>query len=95
MVPEARRVYLSALFRARQQRSLDGVLHVAEAFAALGDRDAARQALVMASAMSAGSRRAEVAERMRAIRERLEGRMPAASGAADVTTRYALSAAGD
>lgn len=91
MVPEARRAYLSALFRARQQRSLDGVLHVAEAFAALGDRDVARQALFMASAMNAGSQQAEVAERMRALRERLEGHVPAVSGAGETAARYALS----
>lgn len=94
MVPEARRAYLSALLRARQQRSLDGVLHAAEAFAALGDRDAARQALVMASAMKAGYRQAELAERMRALRERLEGRVPAASGGG-IVSLSALSAAGD
>ena len=95
MVAEARRAYLSALLRARQQRSLDGVLHAAEAFAALGERDAARQALVMASAMSAGSGRAELAERMRTLRERLEGRVPAASGGGGIVSISALSAAGD
>ncbi len=79
--PEARRAYLAALFRARHQGSLDGVLRVAEAFAALGDRDAARQALLMASAMAAGTQQTEVAERMRAIRGRLEGRAPAAVSA--------------
>jgi len=33
----AHHAYLSALFRARDDRSVDGVLHVGEAFAALGD----------------------------------------------------------
>jgi predicted aminopeptidase len=66
----------------------------AEAFAALGDRADARQALVMASAMSAGSGRAELAERMHALRERLEGRVPAASGGG-IVSLSALSAAGD
>jgi hypothetical protein len=97
MVPEARRAYLSALFRARHQRSIDGVLRVAEAFAALGDRDAARQALVMASTMTGGTQQAEIAERMRAIRERLEGRVPTAvgDGSGDLITRFAESAGVD
>ena len=37
--PEARRLYLSALFHARDQRSLDGVLLATEAFGRLGDRN--------------------------------------------------------
>lgn len=91
MLSEARRAYLSALFRARHQRSLDGVLRVAEAFAALGDREAARQALVMAGTMTAGTQQTEIAERMRAIRERLERRAPAAvgGGSDELITRLA------
>ncbi len=89
MVPGARRAYLVALFHARRQRSIEGVLYVAEAFAALGDRDAARQALVTASAMAAGTQQTEIAERMRAIRERLEGRAPTAGsgGSEGLVTR--------
>lgn len=45
---EARRLYLSALFRARDQRSLDGVLLATEAFARLGDRDVVDQGLHIA-----------------------------------------------
>jgi len=91
MRAEARRAYLSALFRARSERSLDGVLRAAEAFAALGDRDAARQALVMAGTMTAGTQQAEIAERMRAIRERLERRAPTAvgGGSEELITRLA------
>lgn len=37
----ARSLYLSALFRARAQGSVDGVRRTAEAFAALGDREVA------------------------------------------------------
>lgn len=97
MEAEARRAYLAALFRARHQHSTDGALHVAEAFAALGDRDVARQALIMASAMTAGSQQAEIAGRMRVLRERLEGRAPAAAGAGggESVERFALSAAAD
>jgi len=39
MEAEARRAYLSALSRARAQRSLDGVLRATESFARLSDRD--------------------------------------------------------
>src|SRR5262249_38216928 len=37
--PEARRVYIAALFRARSEYSLDGVLRATEAFVRLGDHD--------------------------------------------------------
>lgn len=43
--PWARRSYLTAFVRAQRQGSLDGMLHAAEGFAALGDRDLARQCL--------------------------------------------------
>ena len=42
--PKARDLYLSALFRARDAGSRDGVLRVASAFEALGDREVASQA---------------------------------------------------
>jgi hypothetical protein len=42
--PRARDLYLSALFRARDAGSRDGVLRVAAAFDALGDREVAAQA---------------------------------------------------
>ena len=44
----ARANYLSALFRARDQRSLDGVLQAAHAFSRLGDASVVRQTLVVA-----------------------------------------------
>jgi hypothetical protein len=44
----ARANYLFALFRARDQRSLDGVLHAADAFSRLGDASVVRQALAVA-----------------------------------------------
>jgi hypothetical protein len=49
----ARQAYLTALFRARQQSALDGVLRAAEAFAALGDREVEAQCLRVALAMAA------------------------------------------
>jgi hypothetical protein len=50
---KAREIYLAALFRARQQDSLDGVLRVAEAFAALGDRDEVERCLRIAERLAA------------------------------------------
>jgi hypothetical protein len=44
----ARENFLFALFRARDQRSLDGVLQAADAFSRLGDASVVRQALVVA-----------------------------------------------
>ena len=44
----ARKSYLTALYRAQAQRSVDGVLQAAEGFAALGDRAAVENCLVMA-----------------------------------------------
>lgn len=44
----ARQHYLEALFRARGQRSLDGILRSAEAFAALGDQGVVQQCLRVA-----------------------------------------------
>jgi hypothetical protein len=48
----ARRVYLTALFRARRHGSLDGVLAAGEAFGRLGDREVDQQALAMATEMA-------------------------------------------
>jgi len=48
----ARRVYLTALFRARRHGSLDGVLAAGEAFGRLGDREVVQQALAVATDMA-------------------------------------------
>jgi hypothetical protein len=50
---QARTVYLMALFRARDERSSSGLLRVAAAFAALGDREVAERAVQLASAIEA------------------------------------------
>jgi len=64
-VPRARDLYLSALFRARDTGSLDGVLRVAASFNALGDRDvtvhAARMAHNLAARGVTPSQRAQLA----------------------------------
>jgi hypothetical protein len=46
--PDARRLYLAALFRAGGQHSLDGVLQATEAFSRLGDRDVVVQGVSIA-----------------------------------------------
>jgi len=68
---KARRIYSAALFRARQQGSLDGVLRAAEAAAALGDRDLAEQGLRIAEELAARAPDPERRERVRVLRERL------------------------
>jgi hypothetical protein len=55
----ARQAFLTALFRARQQRSLDGVLRAATGFGELGDRDTLAQALRMAERAAGPDPRAQ------------------------------------
>jgi hypothetical protein len=50
---EARGLYLKALFQARAQGSLDGVLRVTEAFANLGDQDVVDRGLRVARQLAA------------------------------------------
>lgn len=71
---KAQRIYLAALFRARQQSSLDGVLRTAEALAALGDREGVEQSVRIAEALAAQGRDAQATNRVRALRERLAAR---------------------
>ncbi len=77
---KARENYLAALFLARQQGSLDGVLRVAEAFAALGDREVVDGCLRIADrlALAGGDPRAPA--RVRAFREQLGVRSLEAEG---------------
>jgi len=49
----ARESYLNALFRARDERSIEGVLRSAQAFAALGDVDVVGYCLQVASRLAA------------------------------------------
>src|SRR5262249_56106254 len=55
----SRSLYLAALFRARQQGVVDGVLRTAEAFAGLGDREGVEQCLALARAPPLRSRAAQ------------------------------------
>lgn len=74
---------LDACLEARATGSADGVLQVAEAFAALGDRSVAEQCLVIAARLAGHSRDGQVVERVRAASERLEERLHAEAGEGD------------
>jgi hypothetical protein len=68
--PTARRLYLTAFFRARQQGSLDGVLRTAEAFAALGDREVVIQCLRVADQVAERAHDPQARARVEAFRGR-------------------------
>lgn len=70
----ARWTYRAALFRARQEGSLDGVLRVAEAFSALGDREVVAQCIRIAERLAARGRDAQAHDRVSALSERLANR---------------------
>lgn len=71
---DARQGYLGALFRARAEASLDGVLRATEAFATLGDRDVAEEGLRIAESVALRTGTAEARDRVLAHRARFEGR---------------------
>lgn len=68
----ARRAYLIALIRARQQQSLEGVLRAAEAFASLGDREVVQSCLRIAAGLAVQPGDARVPARVRRLKERVE-----------------------
>ena len=63
----ARESYWTALFRARRQGSLNGVLDTAEAFGALGDRVMVEQCIRIAERLAVLTGDAEAAERVRVL----------------------------
>lgn len=67
----AREVYLTALFLAREERSVEGVLRAAEAFAALGDRDVADHSLSVARRIADETRDRTAQARVAAAAARL------------------------
>jgi hypothetical protein len=69
-VAKARQAYLSALFRARSEGSLAGVLITAERFAELGDREVVEQCIRVARRVAAQSRDPYAEEHLRAFTER-------------------------
>jgi hypothetical protein len=73
---KARRIYLSALFQARAQGSLDGVLRVADAFLVLGDREVVYQCLRIAESLADRGRDASARVRVRAFEARLRDSFP-------------------
>lgn len=74
-----RQTYLDALSRARAQRSVEGILRVAEAFSALGDRAVVLQCLRMAENVAGKDERARA--RVRAFTAEQERDGSVASGA--------------
>ena len=70
--PKARRVYLSAFFRARREGSMEGVLRAAQAFAALGDMDVVRQCLRTAERLATRASDHQALARIRELQEQLE-----------------------
>lgn len=71
---KARQAYLAALFRARQEGSVDGVLRVAEAFADLGDREVVDRCVDVARATAARAHDARGEARVRVFAERWAAR---------------------
>jgi hypothetical protein len=80
--PTARRAYLSALFRARGEHSLAGVLGVAERFTALGDREIVGHAVSMAASLGVADGDGDAQRRLQKLRDELRG-----SDAAPLTVR--------
>lgn len=74
---KARQAYLTALFRARNEGSLDGVLRSLQAFAALGDREVLERGLYIAERLAAATPDLEARARVRAVREQLAGQFSA------------------
>jgi hypothetical protein len=69
-VAKARQAYLTALFRARSEGSLAGVLITAERYAELGDREVVEQCIRVARKVAAQSRDPYAEEHLRAFTER-------------------------
>ncbi len=77
---KARRLYLQAFIRARQQGSIDGLLRTAQAFSALGDREVADQGIRLAERLAAQSRDRRASDRVRAFRAQVAARSPDTKG---------------
>ena len=66
----ARRIYLTALFQARERRDAHAVARAGEAFAALGDHEVAERAFDVAMALAAQRRDVAAHDRIAALRAR-------------------------
>jgi hypothetical protein len=73
----ARQAYLTALIRARRDRSVEGALRSAEAFRRLADPDVVEQCLHIAGLLAAGDNEAQ--ERVREARTQWAARAPIGS----------------
>ena len=71
---DARQAYLGALFRARAEASLDGILRATGAFATLGDRDIVEEGLRIAESVASRTGTAEARDLVLEHRARFEGR---------------------
>ena len=71
---KARETYLAALFRARSQGSLEGVLRAAQGFADLGDHGIVEQCIRVARSVAARSRDPRAEDRVRIFAERWAAR---------------------
>ena len=76
----ARETYWTALFRARKQGSLNGVLQAAEAFGALGDRTMVEQCVKVAEGLAALGGDADASSRVRTLTADLVRRYGEAAG---------------
>lgn len=81
--PEVRRIYLVALYRARRQGALEGVLRVSETLAALGDREDARVGLSIAASMAAVDHGNDDVARVQAALNRVQDHDGVSDGSAD------------
>lgn len=72
----AREAYMTALIRARRNRSVDGALRSGEAFAGLGDRAIVEQSLYIAAQLATGDEYAQ--QRVGEARQRWAGRQTVA-----------------
>jgi len=74
LVSRAHQNYLSALYCARQQHNLDGVLRTAAGFAALGDRESVDQCLLIAEGMAETANDEAARGRVRRVTARMTAR---------------------
>jgi hypothetical protein len=77
LIARAHQNYLAALYCARQQRSVEGVLRTAAGFAALGDRESVDQCLLIARTMASAANDEAVRSRVRRLSARLAVAEPA------------------
>jgi hypothetical protein len=80
----ARRAYFAALYRACRENSFDGILHAAEAFHGLGDREVVEECLGLAELQADGEptrqRLSTLMGRLRETPERQAGPQPDGAG---------------